>query len=256
MNYFCVSDVHSFFKELMTALGNVGFEKDNPEHILCVLGDMFDRGDGTVQCFEFVKELQKQGRLIYIRGNHEDLLGDCVNEIRAGKVPSSHHFSNGTVKTICQFCGQNEWIVYDPTWRDKIYETMQPILDFIDENCVDYYKIGDYILTHGYIPPYFIKHTEEVWNNIDKKFLWEDARWLNGMQMWKDGYRISNKTIIVGHWHCSWGWSHIRQERKEFPNKSKKDWQKSFDPFFDDGIIAIDSCCAYSGKLNVIILKV
>ena len=77
------------------------------------------------------------------------------------------------------------------------------------------------------------------------------------MAAWQNPeYRIKDKTIICGHWHCSWGWSHIRQERKEFPNKSKNDWQKSFDPFFDDGIIAIDSCCAYSGKLNVIILKV
>lgn len=251
--YFCVSDVHSFFKELMTALDNAGFEKDNPEHILCVLGDLFDRGDETVQLFEFVKELQSKNRLIYIRGNHEDLLRDCVNEIRAGRVPSSHHFSNGTVKTICQFCGQNEWIVYDPTWRDTICETMQPILDFIDKNCVDYAEIGDCILTHGWLPTY---SDLDDFRNADKSD-WEKARWLNGMEMWTNPKnRIEGKTVLIGHWHCSFGWSHIRHERKEWPQKNHSDWQKSFEPFVDDGIIAIDACCAYSNKINCIVLEV
>lgn len=258
--YFCVSDVHSFFKELMTALDNAGFEKDNPEHILCVLGDLFDRGDETVQCFEFIKELNSQNRLIYIRGNHEDLLNYCVNEIHAGIVPSWHHFANGTVKTICQFCGQSERIVYDSTrvvydstWRDEICETMQPILDFIDENCVDYAEIGDYILTHAWVPTY---NYLEDFRDADKSD-WEQARWSNGMEMWKNPKnRIEGKTVMVGHWHCSWGWSHIRQERKEWPQKNRKDWQKSFEPFVDDGIVAIDACCAYSGKINVVILEV
>lgn len=253
MKYFCVSDVHSFFKELMVALDNAGFEKDNPEHILCVLGDMLDRGDGTIPLFKFVKELQSQNRLIYIRGNHEDLLRDCVDEIRAGSIPSSYHFSNGTVKTICQFCGQNEWIVYDPTWRDKICETMQPVLDFIDENCVDYAEIGDCILTHGWLPTY--NHLADF-RDADTSD-WKATRWLNGMDMWMNPKnRIEGKTVLVGHWHCSWGWSHIKQERKEWPQKNRKDWEKSFEPFVDDGIVAIDACTAYSGKINVVILEV
>lgn len=269
MKYFCVSDVHSFFKELMAALDKAGFEKDNPEHALCVLGDLFDRGDETVQVFEFVKNLNSQNRLIYIRGNHEDLLKDCVNEIHAGRTPSSHHFSNGTVKTICQFCGQNEWIVYDPTWRDKICESMQPVLDFIDENCINYAEIGDYILVHGWIPESINKKETStyLWGGLENKggiynplwrqaneSDWKESRWLNGMNQWYQGIIEPNKTIVCGHWHCSWGWSHIRQKRKEFPNKSRKNWEKSFEPFIDDGIIAIDACTAYSEKVNVFVL--
>lgn len=251
--YFVSSDIHSAYTIWMNALKNAGFNKNKYSHKVVVCGDLFDRMDETVQCFEFVQELQKQGRLIYIRGNHEDLLIDCVDEIRAGRVPSSHHFSNGTVKTICQFCGQNEWIIYDPTWRDKICEIMQPVLDFINKNCVDYVEIGDYILTHAWLPTY--SHLDDF-RDADKSD-WEQARWLNGMEMWTNPKnRIEGKTVLVGHWHCSWGWSHIRQERKEWPQKNRKDWQKSFEPFVDDGIIAIDACCAYSGKINVVILEV
>ena len=249
---FAVSDVHSYYKELMAALNAKGFVLDDPSHKLIVCGDLLDRGDETVQVFDFIKELHAQGRLIYVKGNHESLLEQCVNEVRMGRVPGSHHFHNGTVKTICQFCGQNEWIVYDPTWRDKICEVMQPVLDFINENCVDYAEIGDYIFVHGWIPPFYYLND---FRDADKSD-WEDARWLNGMDMWRNPKnRVEGKTIVCGHWHCSYGWSHIRQERKEWPQKNRKDWLDSFEPFVDDGIAAIDACTAYTGKVNVLVIE-
>lgn len=250
--YFVTSDVHSFFNELMVVLNEKGFEKDNPDHILCICGDLFDRGNQTVELFEFVKELQAQDRLIYVSGNHESLLFDCMREIYGGWTPRSHHFHNGTVKTICQFCGQNEWIIHDPSWRDKIFEIMQPVLDFISDNCVDYAEIGDHVLVHGWIPCYQGLDDFREASSDD----WERARWNNGMEMWKNSAcRVKGKTVICGHWHCSYGWSHIRNERKEFPQKSRKDWQKSFEPFIDDGIMAIDACTAYSGLCNVIVIE-
>ena len=250
--YFITSDVHSFLDELTAALTEKGFEKENPDHILCVCGDLLDRGPKSRELFEFVKELQTQDRLIYVAGNHESLLFDCMKEIKCGRIPSQHHFHNGTVGTICSFCDENVWIMYDPTQRDKILETMQPVLDFISDNCVDYAEIGDYVLVHGWVPCY-----EGLDDFRDAtSYEWEQARWENGMQRWKNpACRVDGKTVVCGHWHCSYGWSHIRQERKEFPDKNRKDWQKSFEPFVDDGIMAIDACTAYTGLCNVILIE-
>lgn len=275
MKYFVVSDVHSFYKELMDALSEKGFEIDNQQHILCVCGDLFDRGDGTTQLFELIKELNEQNRLIYIRGNHEDLLFECMEEIKMGYTPRHHHFSNCTVKTICQFCGQSEWIIFDASWRYKICKTMEPILDFIKNTSINYAEIGDYILVHGWIPSICDnsviyptkKHMtfDPNWKQpssfkesdiIKYETKWDEARWLNGMAAWEQGVRIPNKTIICGHWHCSWGWSHIRQERKEWPQKNRKGWVASFEPFADDGVLAIDACTAYSGKVNCVAIEV
>lgn len=248
--YFVASDVHSYFDILHIELQKMGFEIGNPDHKLIICGDLFDRGNQTVGLFRFVQSLGD--RFIYIRGNHEDLLFDCIKEIKCGRVPGQHHFSNGTIKTICQFCGQREWIIYDPTWRDKICEIMQPILDWIDEKSVNYFEVGNYVFCHGWVPCYqglddFRNATEEDW---------ERARWENGMEMWSyPRCRVDGKTVVCGHWHCSWGWSHLKQERKEFPNKGRKDWQKSFEPFVEDGIIAIDACTAYSNKCNVIVIE-
>jgi serine/threonine protein phosphatase 1 len=250
VKYFVTSDIHSFFDVFYQELLNNGFEIDNPDHKLILCGDLFDRGDQTVELFEFIKSLGD--RVIYVKGNHESLLEDCMSEIYAGRVPSSHHFHNGTVKTICQFCGENEWILYDPTWRIKICDTMQPILDWINKKSVNYFEVGDYVFVHGWIPCY--QGLDDFRDATDED--WERARWENGMEMWRyPRCRADGKTVVCGHWHCSWGWSHIRQKRKEFPDKSRKDWKKSFEPFVDDGIIALDACTAYTNLCNVIVIE-
>ena len=76
------------------------------------------------------------------------------------------------------------------------------------------------------------------------------------MDCWKNPkYRIPNKTVICGHWHCSWGWSVLRQQRKEFPPMNRTNWQESFEPFIDDGIMAIDACTAYTKLMNIIVVE-
>ena len=53
MKYFAVSDCHGFYSNLMFALKNAGFDINNPEHILIVCGDLFDRGEQPKEIFEF-----------------------------------------------------------------------------------------------------------------------------------------------------------------------------------------------------------
>ncbi len=248
--YFVTSDVHSFYDIFYAELMNKGFEVDNPDHKLIVCGDLMDRGGQTVELFEFVKSLGD--RFIYVQGNHESLLKDCMREIYKGQVPSYHHFSNGTTQTICQFCGERDYIFFDPTWRNKICAIMQPVLDWIDDKCVDYFEIDDYVFVHGWVPCY---KSLDNFRNASKED-WERARWVNGMEMWHNSKsRVEGKTIVCGHYHCSWGWSHLRQKRKEFPTKNIVNWQKSFEPFIDDGIMAIDACTAYTGLCNVVVIE-
>lgn len=252
MKYFVVSDVHSFFYEMMNAITAQGFEADNQEHRLIVCGDLFDRGTQSVELFEFVKSLGD--RFIYVRGNHEDLLFACYKELLRGRGCGDHHVSNGTVATISQFTGLNYYdLMFGTKERnDAFKEKLEPVLDFIEKKSVDYYEVGDYIFVHGYIPCY--QHLDDF-RNADKSD-WESARWLNGMDMWRNPKnRVDGKTIVVGHWHCSWGWSHIDQKYKEFPQPSHKHFRYSFQPWSKEGIIAIDACTAYTGKVNCIVIE-
>lgn len=261
--YFVVSDVHSFFTIMMDALTKQGFSKDDPEHVLVVCGDLFDRGNESIQLYNFVRSLPED-RFIYIRGNHEDLLQDCFHQIELNEIISKHHISNGTVRTIMQLSGvdiPNEnyvsrfaWDPYYPL-RGNAFDKMPEVLDYINKKCVDYVEIGDYILVHGWIPcidigtSYYRTGYMKNWRNAPWGE-WYEARWKNGMLAWKDGVREPGKTIICGHWHASMG-------NSEFHNIGTE-WGEDacFEPFIDDGIIAIDSCVAYSGFLNCIVLEV
>lgn len=249
MKYFVVSDVHGFFDEFMDALLKAGYDKDSKDHCLVVLGDLLDRGRKPLACLEFVNSIPSE-RKILIRGNHEDLMDEMLTR---GEY-LSHDIHNGTLLTVadlfksvdvpsifCQMARYEPWIKYN-------------------ESLVDYAEVGDYIFVHGWVPTWrenrFSKKCKVLGKNYWSLSTWKDARWTNGMEAWRDGARIPNKTIVCGHWHCSWGWSNIRQERKEFPQKNSSKFAASFEPFVDDGIIAIDSCVAYTGFINCVVLDI
>ena len=245
--YFITSDVHGFFNELMVALNSKEFDVNNSDHKLIILGDIFDRGPDNKKVYEFVKSLGD--RFIYVRGNHEDLLGECVREIVSGREVSEHHWHNRTVDTIAEFTQMNTNVfrgfVRWESVNQTTWEVMKPILDWIDEKSVDCYELDDNVFVHGWIPSSF----RENWTKEN----WQRARWYNGMEMWENGFCLEDKIIWCGHWCCSYGWSIIRQKYKEFPTKNRKEWEKSFQPFVDDGIIALDSCVSYSGFLNCVV---
>ena len=79
--YFVVSDVHSFFSLLMQKLEEQGFDITNPCHKIILCGDGYDRGKEAKQMQDFLVSMMQQNRLIYVCGNHEDLLIDMVQEL-------------------------------------------------------------------------------------------------------------------------------------------------------------------------------
>lgn len=247
--YFCASDIHSFYSEWRNALHKKGFEEDNPNHIILICGDLFDRGYESCQCYNFVEKLAAQNRLIYIRGNHEDLLYDCVKGIKRGSY-GSHHISNGTIQSIADFLEVTSYDILSNCFEwSKFDRTMNRVLDFIETNAKDYYELGDFIFVHGWVPTtpdsegYEIIH--ENWRDGD----WRDARWSNGMEHWSYNLIVPNKTIVCGHWHCNFGHHMINNDIPE--------WGKGaiFDPFIKNGIIAIDRCTAMTKWVNVIIFE-
>ncbi len=250
--FFVTSDVHGFFDIFQQELFDKGFEIDNPKHKVVVCGDLFDRGEQAIELLDFVRGLGD--RFIYVRGNHEDLMFDCYNSLLLNRDPGYHHVTNGTIGTICQLTGLGFYNVLTPSpERTRAFgNKLEPVLQWIHNKSVDYFETANYVFVHGWIPSF--AHLDDFRDGTAND--WDEARWLNGMEMWKNPKcRVEGKTIVCGHWHCSWGWSHIKQKRKEFPQKNRKDWQKSFEPFVDDGIMAIDACTAYTGMCNIVVIE-
>ena len=215
--YFAAGDIHSFFTEWMIALTTAGFDIDNPKHKIIICGDLLDRGSQSVECLNFVKSMLEQDRCVYVRGNHEDLMYDCVKSIKRGMSMGSHHKSNGTLSTVAQIMNCSEYdllcYVFDNTHFDT---TTDELLEFIDNNTVDYFELGDTVFVHGYVPTTCDENRVMIVHDNWRDGGWREARWENGMELFKFGIAPKNKTIVCGHWHTSYGHSNIAKEGSEW----------------------------------------
>lgn len=246
--YFVVSDVHGFYSLLMETLAQQGFEQDNPNHKLIICGDAFDRGKEAQEMMQFMRSLWVQNRLIYVRGNHEDLLIEMVGDLPyiADGIEYTHHASNGTFSTLMQLTGMTASQIKRDPFRAQKYFYNTPLWKELLPDSVNYTEISDYIFVHGWIPAF--AHLNDFRDANEKE--WREARWWNGMEMWHNKTcRIPGKTIVCGHWHCSWG-------HAQYDGSPEFGGGANWEPFSAEGILAIDACTAYTHQINCIVLEI
>ena len=257
MKYYVVSDVHGFYTHWVNALKLAGFFEEKEPCKVVVCGDLLDRGPEAVKTVEFALKLLEEDKLIYIRGNHEDLFENLVEYFEKDNDESfidvpSHHISNGTWDTLIQLTGIRGT---DALLRTKRLVTTAKNTLFwrkLLPETVDYFETKKYVFTHGYIP-HKIRIDREKFQTCwrlatDEE--WKKARWYNGMEVACGMKKIlPDKTVVVGHWHTSFGHYHYEKKGSEFGPKA------DFSPFYAEGIIALDACTAFSGKMNCIVLK-
>ena len=248
MKYYVTADTHGYCSLLKNALDQSGFFTEKADHKLIILGDLFDRGEEAKEMQDFVLQQMETGNLILVKGNHEDLFRELVTEDKG--LPYTHHVHNGTYDTALQLTG------FDPTlahirnydFADAGKKTL--FYTEIIPSMVDYYETAHYIFVHGWIPCIADRRTGfgyySDWRNVDS-IEWKRARWYNGMDAVQTC--MEEKTILCGHWHASYG--HWKYEHKGTEFEEDAD----FSPYYGPGIIALDACTAFSGKINVVILE-
>lgn len=202
MEYFVISDIHSFYDEMIECLNKKGYDKDNPNHILIVCGDIWDRGTQPLEVYNFLRSIPKERRVL-IRGNHEFLLNDLVKR----GFPESHDKHNGTYDTLLQISGEMSEIDFRRYMFEEYY-SKAPKLDFIyDENhniisySEEYQKFSDKVDAE------IAERNNRIFNNQKLK---EILNWINSNE-WVNYYET--KDYIFVH---SW-----------IPVKKYIDWEKS-----------------------------
>ena len=244
---FCLADVHSFYDEMIEALNEEGYDINNPDHIIIHCGDLLDRGPKPIECLKFINNIP-DNRKILIRGNHEDLLEEVFDR---GKF-LWHDIQNGTMKTIYKIANIDRW---ENDFSDYMAITKCMENDEVKKylnSLVDFFELENYIFVHGWLPEVgkdnlILSLKYDNWREGD----WKKAGWLNGMEQWSHGRILKNKTVVCGHWHTSWGHSRLHNLGVEFKNKyTDSEKEEHFEPFIDNGIIALDACAVYSGKIN------
>lgn len=259
MKYYVVSDVHGFYTELIDALTEKGFFEDKEEHKLIVCGDLFDRGIEAEKLQSFIAELLEKDKVVLVRGNHEDLALDFVDNYKRwlnSSILYTHHWKNGTVKTMLELTKMDLIEACDNPIKFFTKAINTPYFTKIIPSMKNYFETDKYIFVHGWIvcdalgyggrPNTFIyKDNWREGDNADWKF----ARWFNGMEAARQGVIELDKTIICGHWHTSFGHSKIEGKGEEFGKDA------DFSPYYNKGIIAIDGCIALTRKVNVIVIN-
>ena len=238
MKFFVISDMHSYYDPMIKALDEAGFDSNNPNHILIVCGDAFDRGMQAVEVYEYLNSLERK---VLIKGNHDDMLIELLER----KFPYGFDKHNGTESTVYQ-------LGFDPSafsfaeHCDVAYSRFKPLYD----SMLDYYETENYIFVHSWIPliseRYGFKSYIEDWRNASEE-LWMDARWGNPYELADMGLK-PDKTVVFGHWHTSW-------PRARYEGKEEFGSNADFSIYHGDGYIGVDACTAASGKVNVLVIE-
>jgi len=291
MIYFVASDIHSFYDEFIEALSTAGYNKDNPEHILIVCGDIFDRGPKSKEIFQFLTSLPKE-RLILIRGNHEQLFLELIDK----DLPERHDFTNGTVKTICQFyadaytidaesfynqlCEDIYWSLFvgykidgltkpvsilKENWK-KIISKIKS-LDIIDwlksDKWRNYYELDNFIFVHSFIPltshifnsylnSNVVRNYLPEWRDASQK-LWNEAVWMCPWELYRNG--LFNDEEKNGKTLVCGHW-----HTADFYKYLKNDDTPTTNIYFSKGIIGLDGGVTNNNyeliyECNVLVIK-
>lgn len=259
MKYFVISDVHSFYFEMISSLTEAGYSKNDASHMLIINGDLFDRGPDAIKMYEFIREIPKERRIL-IKGNHEQLIIDAVKKQRPGK----HDILNHTVDTILQLSETPrtlvEFFIEDEPlfaieedfakcfamnryWEKIVnHARVKEVVKWLEsDEWIEYYELDNLIFTHAFIP--YDKTAETLtyndvyeynsnWREASKEE-WKDARWGNPWAMYQSGLfseeEKNGKTLVVGHWNTS-----------DFFKNLNGDYSNRSDIYFSKGIIGLD----------------
>jgi len=71
-----IGDIHGCHIALDVLLQNIDL---TPEDLVVSLGDIVDRGPGSRQCIDILLSLSKTNELVFIRGNHEEMMLDALS---------------------------------------------------------------------------------------------------------------------------------------------------------------------------------
>ena len=286
--YFVTSDIHSFYTPLRQSLDGAGFDVNNPNHILIICGDVFDRGAETVKLFDFIMSIPKCRRIL-VKGNHEYLYEELLHK----DFPDTHDFSNGTVKTFCQIAGVDPDSLSLRYWKIKYIEEQIPSFEYVNKpyevwqnikekvkksnitkwikskEWKNYYELDQYIFVHSFIPAkvkeeysfeaklfgeYYLKEDcfeyDQDWRNSDN---WFDAVWGCPWRKYQAGLFApevaKGKILVCGHWHAYDFRIHLNNIKYE------RDEDIDFSTYVSDNLIALDACTALSGINNVFVFE-
>lgn len=265
---FIFSDPHGFYYETIKCLRDAGYDENNNEHLLVCLGDFTDRGGQSLELYQYLYRLNKDGKAIVLPGNHTKFL---VEYLDGTSIMPFNYLNNGVDETFASFLGQTRPF---ETWciMHKKDATLQDFVDWLKEarseinndypellpwlkSLPKYFETKNNIMVHGAIDTKaedWRKPHCELYDLVD----WDALDFDDGSFLGKRMYNTDGKTVVVGHFHTY----HLRH-KYDFSDVSNP-----FDDRADHSIlevndeilghkIFIDGCTPITRKVNVLVIE-
>lgn len=259
---FAVADIHGHYNILKKSLDEAGYDENNPNHLLIVLGDHFDRGEESLSVYEYLKRLSDENKAIVLKGNHDNMF---IDYLMGTKISPFDYFHNGENATFAEFLHQTRpfetWCllynnIEEPTtqdfanWlseaREEINNEYPELLEWM-QNMPYYYETSNYIFTHASIDTAVSDwHFPHCYNG--KYTDWDALLWDDGSFFGKY-LTNTNKKVVIGHF----GTDHLRR-KYNYRSESEED-DFSILTREDGRVIAIDATTVYSKKINVLVIE-
>jgi len=254
--YFVISDVHNHFTEMMKALNAEGFDINNQNHKLVLVGDAFDRGSEAFKVFTFLKELTTKNKLVWIAGNHEHYLLKRFKE-------NSFKTHNETFSTLSQIAEGVSGKINLSDLEVFEYCRKSGFEEFIKSNVLGFFETENYIFVHGALPTIKGEY-DPNWRSVPlTKWCMPSGR--NGMKsVMVDGIRVPGKTLVCGHSPAAYGNVRANTNPADWDNKEFNKLQRIksdssnvniYKPFYGNGVIGIDANCYKTGFVNCIVIE-
>lgn len=235
MRYFIISDIHSYYDAMIDSLQKSGYDMNDSNHHLLVLGDLFDRGPDACKVFEYLYPLTESGQATIILGNHDDFLLKFLSKDFSRTLFDIKH--NGHGETLEQLSG----VVATEDNLDLVYLLIMNrypnLLEWMQQFPL-YIEIGDYIFVHGGIDG---SKTNWKSNANRRDFIWGKEH---------EFKRVLNKTVVCGHTRVAT----VRNKTKSFELLFLQH-PEEFDILYLDGKIMINRYVEVTKELNVLRLE-
>lgn len=138
MRLLAIGDIHGCLTALDTLLAHVD---PQPGDWIVALGDYVDRGPDSCGVLDRLVELAGGGRLIALRGNHEEMMLDARTDPM-------------TYTLWLQYGGQDTLDSYSRRGYDgTLGGVPQAHWKFLENQCVDWFEAAKHFFVHGNVDP-------------------------------------------------------------------------------------------------------
>lgn len=178
---YAIGDIHGNYGGLLELLKDFDFNSQQ----LVLIGDLNDRGPFSKKCLYLGKKLVETYQAVYLKGNHEDMLLQFLNDPET-RYPN--YLRNGGGETINDLLHPGATEEYSPTEMSLLIKTHHGELITFLEELPYFFEWHQFLFVHA-----GVDLSKKDWRQTSPR----DFMWIR--EPFHLGRNDTGKTIVFGH---------------------------------------------------------